>query len=223
MFLSEATCFPYLNLSSWYLGSRNTPVSMDYIDSTKNETAVSLPCPGFRRDACYGVKRAGSEPRSKGNRMQKQRSLFPGSPSPLSSFLYSFPFRHCASLEVKHLCKSSRVSGFASQAVVIIGRALGRDRVMRALTSSMVSQFKGRLEDCKNVRRWNPTPEGMICPGSILSNALLPSNLEPNSLLHCVPLAIILCLTSDLKTTEPSNHGLNPPKLQTKLNLDYFT
>lgn len=52
---------------------------------------------------------------------------------------------------------------------------------MRALTSSMVSQFKGRLEDCRNVRRWNPTPEGMICPWSILSYAWLPSNLEPNS------------------------------------------
>lgn len=91
---------------------------------------------------------------------------FPGSPPPLSSF----PFRHCASLEVKHLCSSDHRSGLWEEI-----------RVMKALTSSLVSQFNGSLEDCRNVRRWNPTPEDIICPRSILSYTLLPSNLEPNS------------------------------------------
>lgn len=95
---------------------------------------------------------------------------------------------------------------------------------MRALTSSLVSQFKGRLEDCRNVRWWNPTLEGMICPWSIFSYTLcFPVTSSQTALLHCVPLAMILCLTSELKITEPSNHGLKPPKLQAKLNLDYFT
>lgn len=76
LFLLEARRFHYLNLSSWYLGSRDTPVSTGYdIDSNKNENAVSLPCPGSRKDTCYGVRPCWFRAQIQGQRNAEMESV----------------------------------------------------------------------------------------------------------------------------------------------------
>lgn len=148
LWFRSVSCFHHLKFHSWHLGSRSTQISIDHsMDSTKNKNAIDQPCPGSRRDACYGMQQGWSRvwPQSPSMEHRDRQSLF-------SRFITSdFFFSPWSTVLVWNwnIFAKTGVSGFVPKATVFVGGAFGRRSDHGG--SDLISGFTASTGDWKMI------------------------------------------------------------------------